>query len=287
MSVGEQPAGASGGAAVGAAAGEEEPVRATLARTLKMLRERAGKSLSGLAEDTAYDKSYLSRLESGERLSKRPVMVDLDAYYETDELLVRLWRLAQQDTFMDRYKAFMRYESSALVMYKYMQVMPGLLQTEGYAREVLSSGPHPVDEEEVEAQLVARMGRQELLRRNPAPNVRVILDEGVLRRPASDTEAWRVQLSHLVEAAGTPPVVFQVLPQSTGVHHLMGGSLSVLWQSDGSSVVYLEGNGSGELIEDSAEVTHYHLAYDQVRDRALSPPDSVAFVERILKELPA
>lgn len=268
-------------------AGEEEPVRATLARTLRMLRERTGKSLGQLAEDTAYDKSYLCRLESGERLSKRGVMVDLDAYYETDGLLARLWRLAQQDVFKDRYKAFMKYEASAVVMYKFMQVMPGLLQTEGYAREVLSSGPHPVDEEAVEAQLAARMGRQELLQRDPAPNVRVILDEGVLLRPAADPEVWRAQLFHLVEAGRTRPVVFQVLPQETGLHHLMGGSLSVLWQSDGSSVVYLEGNGSGELIEDSEEVTHYHLAYDQIRDRALSPPESVAFVERILKEFAA
>jgi len=132
--------------------------------------------------------------------------------------------------------------------------------------------------------LVARMGRQELLRRTPEPNVRVILDEGALRRPATVPEVWCEQLSHLLSAAATRSFVIQVLPFSKGVHALMGGSLSLLWQSDGSAVAYLEGNSSGQLIEDPEEVTRYRLAYDQLRDLALSPSDSVAFIERVLKE---
>ncbi|MGW7521415.1 helix-turn-helix domain-containing protein [Streptomyces sp. NPDC054796] len=266
---------------------DEESARGTLARTLRMLRERAGKSLGQLAEDTSYDKSYLSRLESGERLSKRQVMVDLDAYFKTEDLLAGLWKLAQQDTFVDQFKAFMRYEASAVVMYKYVLAVPGLLQTEDYAREVLSSIPGPVDEEAVEAQVAARMGRQELLRRDPPPTVRVILDESALRRATVEIEVWRAQLAHLVAAAQTRPMVLQVLPFSAGVHHLMNGHMSVLWQSDGSSVVYLEGNRFGELIEDPEEGTFYRLAYDQLRDRALSPPESVKFVERVLKGLSA
>ncbi|MGW8380990.1 helix-turn-helix transcriptional regulator [Streptomyces sp. ODS28] len=265
----------------------EESARETLARTLRMLRERAGKSLAQVAEDTAYDKSYLCRLESGERLSKLSLMADLDAYYDTGDLLVRLWRLAQQDTFDDQFKAFMRYESSAVLMYKYVLAVPGLLQTEGYARAVLSSVPGPVDEGAVEAQVDARMGRQELLRRDPAPNVRVILDEAALRRSAGSPDVWTDQLSHLITMAETRSVVVQVLPFSRGVHHLMNGHLSVLWQSDGSSVAYLEGNRFGELIEDPEQVTFYRLAYDQLRDLALPPTDSVACIERVLEEYTA
>lgn len=63
----------------------------------------------------------------------------------------------------------------------------------------------------------------------------------------------------------------------------MGGSLSLLWQADGSAVAYLEGNKFGELIEDADRVCTYRLSYDQIRDRALSPPDSVAFIERLLE----
>lgn len=266
------------------AVGEEEPVRATLARTLKMLRERAGKSLGQLAEDTAYDRSYLCRLESGERLSKRGVMVDLDAYFETDGLLAGLWRLAQQDVFKDKYKAFMKYEASMTIMRKYTLVIPGLLQTEGFAREVLSAVPCPMDQDDIEEQVAARMGRQELLRREPGPHIRVILDEGALRRPATDPGVWRDQLAHLIAAAESPSIVLQVLEYATGVHDLMDGSLSLLWQADGSSVAYLEGNRFGELVEDPERVSRYRLSYDQLRDRALSPPDSAAFIKRILKE---
>ncbi|MGH3314095.1 MAG: helix-turn-helix domain-containing protein [Streptomyces sp.] len=263
---------------------EEESGRSTLARALKMLRERSGKSLGQLAEDTSYDKSYLCRLESGDRLSKRPVMVDLDAYYRTGDLLVGLWRLAHREVFKVQYKAFMRYEADAVIMHKYMQVMPGLLQTEEYAREVLSAAPGLLSEGEIEEQVAARVGRQELLHRHPAPNTRVILDESVLRRSAADPEVWCGQLKHLVVSAGQPCIVLQVLPFTAGVHDLMGGSLSLLWQADGSAVAYLEGNKFGELIEDAAKVNAYRLSYDQIRDRALSPPDSVAFVERILEE---
>ena len=78
-----------------------ESGRAVLGRTLKFLREQAGKSLGQLSEDTGYDKSYLSRLEKGERLSKRAVMEDLDSYYGSGDLLVREWRDARREVCLD------------------------------------------------------------------------------------------------------------------------------------------------------------------------------------------
>ncbi|MCZ2524313.1 helix-turn-helix domain-containing protein [Streptomyces sp. HB2AG] len=263
---------------------DENSARAALAGTLRYLRERTGKSLGQLAEDTRYDKSYLYRLEAGERLSKSPVMEDLDAYYGSDGLLVRLWKLARMEMYKDKYKAFMRYEASATIMHKYMQVIPGLLQTEAYARTVLSMWPDQSGGDELERQVTARIERQELLRRTPSPNVRVILDESVLRCPAPDPKVWADQLLHLVESASRPSITLQVLPMAAGVHPLRGGSLSVMWQADGSAVAYAEGNAFGELVEDPSEVAKLRLSYDLVRDMALPPSDSLAFVERILEE---
>ncbi|MFD0393909.1 Scr1 family TA system antitoxin-like transcriptional regulator [Streptomyces nogalater] len=114
--------------------------RAILGQTLKVLRDKAGKSLGQLAEDTGYDKSYLSRLESGERLSKVTVMEDLDSYYGTGSLLVGHWKAARLDAFKDQYKEFMKLEATARIMWKFSPGVPGLLQTEDFAREVLS-GP--------------------------------------------------------------------------------------------------------------------------------------------------
>ena len=99
--------------------GEVESGRAVLGRMLRFLREKEGKSLGRLADETGYDKSYLSRLESGERLSKVTVMEDLDGYYGCADLLVSLWKVARIDAFKDKYKEFMRLEATARIMYKY------------------------------------------------------------------------------------------------------------------------------------------------------------------------
>ncbi|MGW4020891.1 helix-turn-helix domain-containing protein [Streptomyces sp. NPDC005009] len=263
---------------------DEDSARGALGSTLRYLREKAGKSLSQLADDTNYDKSYLYRLEAAERISKRPVMEDLDTYYETGDLLVRLWKLARMEVFKDQYKAFMRLESTANVMHMYTPVIPGLLQTEGFARVLLSLWPTQIDEEELEEQVVARIGRQELLHRKPRPTVRAIIDEAALRRAPADPKIWEDQLTHLVFSAGQPSITVQVLPFSVGVQPVPDGALSLLWQSDGSSVAYLEGSASGELLEEPDDFLKYRLAYDQIRDAALTPLESVTFIERILEE---
>lgn len=265
--------------------GDEESGRAALGRTLRYLREKTGKSLGQLAEETAYDKSYLYRLETGERLSKQPVMEDLDRHYGSGDVLVRLWKAARRDVFKNKYKAFMRLESTAEIMHKFTLGVPGVLQTEGFARAVLSGAQTTVNSEElVEEQVVARMGRQQILVRDPVPDVRIIMDEYALRRPAADAKVWADQLTRLVDATEQPAVALQVLPFSAGIHHLMDGSLSLLWQSDGTAAAYTEGNGCGELVEDPKEVTRYRLSYDRVRDLALSPSDSAAFIRGISEE---
>ncbi|MGW0334539.1 helix-turn-helix domain-containing protein [Streptomyces sp. NPDC003011] len=267
---------------------EGESGRAVLGRALRFLREKEGKSLGQLADETGYDKSYLSRLESGERLSKVTVMEDLDGYYGAGDLLVRLWRDARKEVVKDKYKAFMELEATARVMWMFQLRVPGLLQTEDYARAVLSglSGAQTTagNGDEVEEQVALRMGRQELLYRDPAPNVRVVLDEGALRRPVPDVKVWTDQLSHLVDAADLPNVALQVLPYSAGVHDLMNSDLILLWQRVGDPVAYLEGNGIGVLIDDPDKVMSYRLSYDLVRDAALTPVESTAFVKRLLEE---
>jgi hypothetical protein len=182
----------------------------------------------------------------------------------------------------------MELEATARVMWMFQLRVPGLLQTEDYARAVLSglSGAQTTagNSEEVEEQVALRMGRQELLYRDPAPSVRVILDEGALRRPVPDAKVWTDQLSHLVDAAELPNVALQVLPYAAGVHDLMDSHLWLLWQRVGDPVAYAEGNGIGELIDDPDKVLSFRLSYDLVRDAALTPVESTAFIKRLSEE---
>ncbi|MDI3417856.1 helix-turn-helix domain-containing protein [Streptomyces luteolus] len=259
--------------------------RETLARTLRGLREKAGISLGKLADDTAYDKSYLSRLESGQRFSKLGVMEELDLYYGCGDLLVSRWKAAKREVFKDEFKGFMDLEETARVMWKYTPGIPGLLQSEGFAQEVLS-GPQATPEPEgwVEEQVAARLGRQQLLKQEPRPYVRVIIDEYAFRRPTACAEAWVEQLLHIESAARWPNIVIQVLPFKAGLHHYMSDSLTLLWQEDGSAVAYVEGNTSGVLIKDNAGVLNRRLSYDRLRDLALSPSDSLAFMRDVIEE---
>ncbi|WP_406148131.1 helix-turn-helix domain-containing protein [Streptomyces sp. NBC_01012] len=264
---------------------DEESGRAALGRALRYLRERSGKSLSQLAGETRYDKSYLYRLEVGQRLSKLAVMEDLDRHYESGGLLVQLWKVARREVFKDRYKEFMRLENQARIMWMYQLAVPGLLQTEDYAREVLSAARIPGNNGDlVEEQVAARMSRKEILNRDPAPQVRVILDEVAFRRRTADPKAWTDQLNHLLDAGQLSSLVLQVLPFSAGLHGLMGSHLWLMWEPNGNSVAYVEGNGFGELIDDPEKVADHRLSYDRIRDLALSPSDSMAFVRGVLKE---
>ncbi|WP_367125449.1 helix-turn-helix domain-containing protein [Streptomyces phytohabitans] len=265
---------------------ETMTARAVLAGELRRLRAQSGKSLAQLSDDTTYDRTYLHRLETGERISQRPVMEALEGVYETGGLLLRLWQLAQQEeefaAFLDRYRAFMEHESRARIMYKFSAVIPGLLQTEDFASVVL--GASGLTGTELDEQVAARISRQQLLYRTPAPTLRVLLEEEALRRPTQDPRVWRDQLANLLKAAEAPNIVLQVLPFSAGVHDLMGGSVSILWGPDGTAVVWLEGNKSGELVDEPGEVESLRISYDRVRDAALSPNQTTAFIESVMED---
>lgn len=262
----------------------EGSARWVLACELQRLREASGKSLAQLSEETNYDRTYLHRLETGERLSKLPVMEALDRVYGTGGLLVRLWGLARLDAFKDKYREFMKLEAKAVIMHAYVGTIPGLLQSEDFARVALSSAPTPISPDELEEKIAARMGRQEVLHRDPPLTARIILDESALRRPPPDAKVWYEQLTRVVGVAETPHVTIQALPFSAGLHGLMEGSLSLLWMADGSAVAYLEGNKSGDLIEESEEVAQYRLAYDRLRDAALTPHDSAVFMRQLVED---
>ncbi|WP_405676631.1 helix-turn-helix domain-containing protein [Streptomyces sp. NBC_01511] len=265
-------------------AGQRPSARQMLAKELARLREESGKSLATLGEETTYDRAYLHKLETGARVGSPEVITALSAVYGVGEQLLMLWQLARQDAFADKYKRFMRLEARATVRYQYaVGAIPGLLQTEGYAREVFEA-TRARDEHDLSEEIAARLGRQELLQRENALHYRAVLDESVLRRKARDPKEWTKQLEHLLEASQLPNVTLQVLPFDAGPHALLGTSVTVLWLPDGKAVAYTEDAHSGQLIEDPSEVEKLRLSYDLMRDLALSPRHSVAFIERLLEE---
>ncbi|MFD8277464.1 helix-turn-helix domain-containing protein [Streptomyces flaveolus] len=196
----------------------------------------------------------------------------LDAALGADDLLVELWPYVYREAFPDWSRRFMEYSERAVAIRQYAaHVVPGLLQTEDYARAVLSLDALLDSEEELEERVAARMGRQERFSSSDRPELCVILDEAVLRRPIGGRDVTRQQLGRLLDATADRHITVQVLPFDQGGHEAMGGSLTLLALPDGSEVAYTEGSDYGQLIEEPTKVARYKVIYDRLRAAALPP----------------
>ncbi|MGW0833477.1 helix-turn-helix domain-containing protein [Streptomyces prunicolor] len=264
----------------------QEP-RQRFAEELRRLREASGLSLRALGERLGWDASLFGKMENGETLGSPEVVQALDTHYGTPGLLLALWELAAGDhtQFRERYRRYMALEAEAVSLWHFaVSVLPGLLQTPGYAREMLTVGG--LEGKELEQQVDARMGRRELLEGVDAPRFRTVLSEAVLRTALLNTPEWRGQLEHLTEMSERPNIVVHVLPFSAGPYGLDSTDVWFLRLAQGRTVAYTENAYRGDLIEDSAAVEKLQGAYDVVRDLALSPAESRKFVLRMLEEMP-
>ncbi|MGI5366774.1 helix-turn-helix domain-containing protein [Streptomyces iakyrus] len=267
--------------------GRSQEPRQRFAEELRTLRAGSGMSLRQLGERLGWDWSLFGKMEKGETLGSPEVVQALDTHYGTPGLLLALWELAAGDhtQFRERYRRYMALEANAVSLWHFaVSVLPGLLQTPGYAREVLAAGG--MKGKELEQQVEARMGRRELLEGEDAPPFRTILSEAVLRTPLRDAGEWRGQLEHVVELAERPNVTMQVLPLNAGLHGLMNATVMFLRLVDGRTVAYMENGYQGDLIEENVSVERLQRAYDATRDLALSPAESRKFVLAMLEEAP-
>ncbi|MFI9719698.1 DUF5753 domain-containing protein [Streptomyces sp. NPDC052396] len=173
-------------------------------------------------------------------------------------------------------------QASAIAAYT-VATVPGLLQTEAYAREVLRHGLTS-SEEQRENFLATRLDRQSMLSSVNPPLYWVILDEAALHRACGGPPVMREQLSHLLAMAARPTITIQMLSFASGAHPSMGGSLFVLELPTGKRAAYTEDAFSGRLTEERPEAAAYALAYDRLRAMALSPDDSMALISRVLEE---
>ncbi|MFE9923094.1 helix-turn-helix domain-containing protein [Streptomyces sp. NPDC005774] len=267
--------------------GRSQEPRQRFAEELRTLRAASGMSLRALGERLGWDWSLFGKMEKGETIGSPEVVQALDTHYGTPGLLLALWELAAGDhtQFRERYRRYMALEAEAVSLWHFaVSVLPGLLQTPGYAREVLAAGG--LKGKELDQQVDARMGRRELLDGEKAPPFRTILSEAVLRTALLDTLEWRGQLEHLSEMAERPNIIVQVLPFSAGPYGLDSTDVWFLRLRRGQTVAYTENAHRGDLIEDSEAVERLQSAYDAVRDLALTPAESQKFVLRMLEEMP-
>ncbi|GGW41483.1 transcriptional regulator [Streptomyces caelestis] len=209
----------------------------------------------------------------------------LDAALGAEDLLVELWPYVYREAFPDWSRRFMEYSERAVAIREYAaHVVPGLLQTEDYARAVLRVGRTLGGQEQLEERVSLRLGRQERLTTHDRPELWVVLDEAVLRRPIGGQVVMREQLARLLATAPESHITVQVLPFDQGEHDVMGGSLTLLTMPDGSEIAYTEGAHYGQLIEDPDEVRRFALTYDRLRAAALPPLMSLDMIRSVMED---
>jgi transcriptional regulator with XRE-family HTH domain len=260
---------------------------------LRDLRERAGKSFEEAARVLSVTTSTVRRMEKAE-VGLRPLYVKalLESYGveagEVDAFLALVdkanrpgWWHRFRSVLPDWFSLYVSLESEAFLIRSYEpHCVPGLLQTEEYARALLRTGFPRADEEELDRRVALRMGRQQLLAKPDAPRLWVVLDEQVLRRPVGDAGVMRSQIDRLVEAAAKPNISLQIMPFDAGPHPGMFGPFQLFRFSypELPDVVYTESLTGAVYIDERPEVTAYLEALDRMVTQALPVQDTERFL---------
>jgi hypothetical protein len=167
-------------------------------------------------------------------------------------------------------------------------VVPGLLQTEDYARAMIHAARPDISAVEVDQRVRVRIGRQSLLTQENPLDLWVVLDEAVLHRPVGGKTVMRRQLDHLAESADRPNVTLQVLPFMAGAHAGMDGTFTMLLYSEeppNHNLVFAANAAGGLFLEKDDELNRYAFIFDHLRANALRPGESVAMIAALAKEL--
>ncbi len=280
---------------------DSEPRTASLAlryyaTELKRHREAAGLTQAQLADLIPYSKSMVSMVETAKRspLDAREGGKTTSKFTEycdqvlnTGGALGRILPLLEDtgDPYPSWFRPYANLEAEATAIYSYeVQVVPGLLQTEKYARELTRCLYPAPSEAEVDIQVAARMRRQEILARASPPHLFFVLDEAVLKRRIGTGEVMRGQLKQLLEASQRPSVHLFVLPFAVGGHPAIDGAYVVLDLPEGEPALYVEGPGSATITTVAADVYPARLRFLALCGAALAPSPSIELIKTYMGE---
>ena len=273
--------------------------RRRLALELRRLRETAKLTCEDVAERLECSASKISRVETGRvSVSPRDVRDMLQIYgvpEDQRDSLVQLARESRQkgwwhaygDSVQPHFGTYLGLESAASEIRIYeVNLIPGLLQTEEYARTVISAGMVDKPRADIERSVALRMERQQVAR-TIMPKVWVVLDEAALRRQVGGPEVMRIQLEHLREIGSLRNVSLQVIPFGGGAHPAMGRPFVILSFGEDldPDVVYLEDLTSVLWVENVYEIDRYNVFFHHLSATALSFESSAALMTAVLKEM--
>jgi transcriptional regulator with XRE-family HTH domain len=251
---------------------------------LRRARAAAGLTQEQLAEKIAYSTSLVEHVEAGGRAPSVDFARRADDTLRTGGLLSRLQPLVRSEAYPAWFRGWVEIERDATSLRWFEPLLiPGLLQTEEYARGVLQAANPAFRDDEIGRLVSARMDRQSILTKDEPPLLWVILDEGVLTRPVGGARVMREQIDHLLAAARLPRVVLQVVPASAGAHPGLAGQFVVASFDGSPDVAYLDNALAGQIIERPDDVSRVAMLYDILKAEALAPRASIDLVRKAIE----
>jgi hypothetical protein len=284
-----------------APAGGPTVLRILLGAQLRRLRDGAGITREDAGYHIRASGSKISRMELGRVSFKERDVTDLLEFYGvTDtaqiESLVQLTREANaqpwwqkyQDVVPDWFQVYVGLEEAAQLIRVYeMQFVPGLLQTEEYARAVVLQGAPGLEPEEVDRRVALRMGRQKLFGKDNPPRLWAIVDEAALRRPMGGPNVLAAQIERLMDAVGEPNITLQVMPFRYGGHAAEGGAFTIMRFPDADlpDMVYMEYLTGALYLDKPDEVERYAAVMERLSVAGTSPDRTREILAGMLKEI--
>ncbi|BCJ58874.1 helix-turn-helix domain-containing protein [Micromonospora endophytica] len=245
------------------------PMLELFAGELRRLRTKAGLSQESLGEQISYSASLVASVEQCRRAPREEFTVRCDDALHGEGLLVRIREAILKESLMPWFREWVtiEQEASALCSFEPL-VVPGLLQTEEYAR-ALHEGASQLVGDAMEQQVAARIARQKVLARPNPPLLVAVLDHTVLERPIGGPKVMQEQLRHLVEVGRRTRVHLHVVPNGVGAYPGLNGAFVVATPPEGDDIAYLDNQLHGTIVERTTDVNLLRQNWESVRAEAL------------------
>ncbi|MBE1488561.1 helix-turn-helix domain-containing protein [Plantactinospora soyae] len=265
-------------------ADEPTPTADLIRAQLRRMRATAGLSQEEYGKRAHYSASMVSAVELGQRPLDEVYLARADKVFGTGDLFVSLLKLAARDGEPTWFRPWLEAERAAKQLRCFEPMLiPGLLQTEDYARAVIR-GDVTLTDDEVNALVASRLARQAILDREHPPQVTAVLDESALHRFTEESATVMAgQLTHLITFARQPNVSVHVIPTKVGLHIGLSGSFVLARSDDGGWVGHLDNQLGGTVVDHTEEVEVLLARWESVRNVALPTWQSVELIEEVMK----
>ncbi|MFE2629506.1 helix-turn-helix domain-containing protein [Streptomyces sp. NPDC091290] len=260
-------------------------VVATVGRQLKLRREAVGMRAGEFGKAVGYGEDLVYKIESGKRIPRQEYLDRADEVLGAGGLLAAMKEDVAKVRYPKKVRDLAQMEARAVEIGVYeCNSVHGLLQTPQHARALMEAAQPPYSADDVDRMVAARLARQSVFERDPAPSLHFVLEEAPVRREVGGTMVWRRQLERLLEVGRLNNVTLQVMPTNTDAHPGVDGKIELLKFPDGTALGRSDGAFSGRPTGDPKQLRILELRYGTIRAQALPPRESLAFIERLLGE---